>query len=112
MNLSLRNLSPLGFRGGLMTQLTSIALLWRTDHATNRIYFTSGYTPNMVGFYQLTKPEMVLFTAGHLILLPPGFCSPGSGRTKVKGPEHAVILHEGDVKSRKHLTAILADGVK
>ncbi len=110
MRLNLKNLSNLGFTGGLMSRSISIDVLWRKDEALNRVWFTSGYSPNMVGYFQLTQREMARFKAGKIGLTPPGFCSPGTSCPMIGG-ERATILFEGIVKSKKHLLGILNQGL-
>ena len=100
MNLNLRNLSKLGFKGGLMTRPTSIALLWRVRG--NRVEFASGYHPGTLGVFTLTPRQLKSFERGSLSLVPEGFCSPM--HSNYLGGE--TTLHVGPVKSCKQVEEI------
>lgn len=102
MYLNLKNLSKLGFKGTFMTGNTSISLLWRVKG--NRVEFTSGYTPNMLGYFTLTPRQLKSFNAGKLSLVPTGFCNATGGESLT---EH-IILHTGPVKSCKQVEEIFA----
>jgi len=100
MNLNLKNLSKLGFKGGLMTGSTSIALLWRVRG--NRVEFASGHYPGTLGVFILTPRQLKSFERGKLVLVPQGFCSPM--HSNYLGGE--TILHVGPVKSCKEVEEI------
>ncbi len=105
MHLNLRNLAPLGFKGGAMTGPTSISLLWRVQG--NVVQYASGYTPQSIGLFHLTPALMRRFVDGKLILSPPGFCSPTAGRTPVCSDPYAT--YQGRVRSKAHLEQLLED---
>ena len=91
MNLNLKNLSKLGFKGTGM--FGGGGLLYRVK--ANTVEFASAYTPNMLGRFVLTPRQMKSFHAGKLSLVPEGFCNPSS-RSYLT--EHTT-LHRGPVKS-------------
>ena len=105
MNLNLRNLAPLGFKGGIMTRPTSLSLLWRIRD--NRVEYTSGYGSGpCLGIYLLEPAEMRRFKAGKLGITPPGFCNP-MGRKTIAKPAYAT--YQGRVRSKAHLEQLLED---
>jgi hypothetical protein len=101
MNLNLKNLQPLGFRGGRMDSKTSITLLWVIRGSS--VFYTSGYSPNTVGVFHLKPAEMKKFKKGRVSLLPPGFCNATGGEVLTD----CRILHRGTVRSKKHLMSII-----
>jgi len=107
MNLNLRNLGPLGFRGGAMSSKDSQGLLWKREGSN--VFYTYGFTPNTVGVFRLSVKDAVAFVTGQVGLLPPGFCNPMGGRTITEGCE---ILHTGKVHSKKHLLSIMEGATK
>lgn len=103
MNLNLRNLARAGFRStSIFSSPRAIGLLYRCKGTD--VEFTSGYCPNRLGVFRLTKSQFNQFKRGRLSLVPPGFCNPSGG----KSVQEAIMLFEGTVRSVKHLERIFA----
>lgn len=102
MKLNLKNLEPLGFKGGLMASKTSIELLWK--QINNNVFYASGYFPGAVGMFRLSAKQAKEFDEGKVGLLPPGFYNPMGGKVITENHE---TLFEGTVKNKKHLLSII-----
>ena len=107
MNLNLKNLGPLGFKGGLMTGKRDIGLLWKM--VGDQVIFTSGYTPNKVGLFSLTPKQAEKFRKGELSLVPEGITVSPCSRNSITKYK---LLHYGPVKNTRHLMSIINRSVK
>lgn len=106
MNLNLKNLGPLGFKGGLMASKTSIELLWK--QIGNDVFYASGHFPGAVGVFRLSAKQATEFHQGKVGLLPPGFCNPMGGKVITENHE---TLFKGTVKNKKHLLSIINQAI-
>lgn len=102
MKLNKRNLEPLGFRSGLLTGATSLALHWRTRN--DRVEFCDGISKR-IGVFTLSSKDMGLFHKDQIVLVPPGCCAPMAGQRRVI--KDCTILFEGEPRSKKHVEKIL-----
>lgn len=102
MKLNLRNLEPLGFKGGIMTSKTSITLLWR--QIGNNVFYASGYGPGSIGVFRLSEEQAKEFQQGNIGLLPPGFCSPMGGKVITENHRE---LFRGEPKDKRHFQEII-----
>ena len=104
MILNKKNLAPLGFRCSHYASNDSLTLHWRKRGT--RIEVADGIT-NQLGTFDLSKAELRAFNKGKLALVPPGCCSPCSGKTLEE--DRFTLLHKGAPKSKKHLEEIFSN---